>query len=310
MWGWGVRLPVFAYACYDRRVPGYDWDNPPPLEVTHNWPYYSPPRLRRPALQFSPPPDPIIAQAFPDLALRYSGPFPVCGANRSRRLSADPTFQDRTRPCQRPAGDGTAHLGFGPCVGHTGNTSAVRKKYALEAGKHFITRFKAEQMIFGGDPDTISMTPPEALMEELRRSVAMVRFLQFHIAQWEPSAGDLGGLPALVDETTRGQSAPTDAAEWLRLYRDERAHMTRVAKMSIDAGVSLAMVQIEQQKGVLIASAVREILDSLSLSPSQAALVPRVVPQILSRFVADPSAPQGYRGDGDPNEVLRGVVIE
>lgn len=175
----------------------------------------------------------------------------------------------------------------------------------MEAGEQFILRFKAEQIMFGGDPDLIQLTPPQALMEELRRSVAMVRFLQSNIAQWNPAAGDLAALPALVDETTRGQSAPTDAAEWLRLYREERQHMVRVAKMSVDAGVSLAMVQIEQQKGVLIAQAVRDILDSLNLSPSQAALVPRVVPEILSRFAVQdvPAPPSG-------TTVLSGVVVE
>lgn len=156
----------------------------------------------------------------------------------------------------------------------------------MEAGEHFITRFKAEQILFGGDPDSIHLTPPQAIMEEMRRSVAMVRFLQSQIATWNPAVGDFGALPALTDETTKGQSAPTDAAEWLRLYREERQHMVRVAKMAVDAGVSLAMVQIEQQKGLLIAQAVREILDSLNLTPSQASLVPRVVPEVLSRFVS------------------------
>lgn len=289
----------------DRLLP----DRPKPdSKVTHNWPPYRPPRSRRADLVRPPVPDPVIASAFPEWAIAYSGPFPECGAQRSLRDSSDPTIIERTRPCPRPAGDGTAHYGFGPCVAHTGNTSAVRKKFALQAGQHFITRFKAERVVFGGDPDSIRLTPAEALMEELRRSVAMVRYLQAQIATWDPQAGDFGALPALVDETTRGQSAPTDAAEWLRLYREERAHMVRVAKMSVDAGVSLAMVQIEQQKGVMIAQAVRDILDSLSLTPSQAALVPRVVPEILSRFVqVDPSVPGSGSGS---DAVLQGVVVE
>lgn len=220
----------------------------------------------------------------------------------SRINGEDAQQIERTRTCNRPAGDGTAHLGFGPCVMHAGNTSVVRRKFALQAGEYFITKFKAELIMFGGDPDTVTLTPPQAIMEEMRRSVAMVRFLQLNISEWRPDIGDLGALPSLVDETTRGQSAPTDAAEWLRLYREERAHMVRVAKMAVDAGVSLAMVQIEQQKGVMIAQAVREILDSLSLSPSQAALVPRVVPEILSRFAGEAVA-------GD-SPVLQGVVLD
>jgi hypothetical protein len=126
----------------------------------------------------------------------------------------------------------------------------VRKKFALEAGQHFIAQYKAERVVFGGDPDDINITPEQALMEEVRRSVAMVRFIQSQIATWNPALGDLGALPALTDETTKGQGTPTDAAEWLRLYRDERAHMVRVSKMTIDAGVSMAMVTLAQQQGL------------------------------------------------------------
>jgi hypothetical protein len=154
----------------------------------------------------------------------------------------------------------------------------------LEAGQHFIAQYKAERVVFGGDPDDINITPEQALMEEVRRSVAMVRFIQSQIATWNPALGDLGALPALTDETTKGQGTPTDAAEWLRLYRDERAHMVRVSKMTIDAGVSMAMVTLAQQQGTLVASAVREILDSLALSPAQAQMVPTIVPEILSRY--------------------------
>lgn len=288
--------------CYYSVMP--EEREPPDPRLTHNFPVYRPPRRRRKDVIRWDPPDPVIAEAFPEEARRYSYPFPICGSAISVRRSGDAESEERNRTCQSRAGEGTAHLGFGPCVKHAGNTSVVRRKFAMEAGQQFIKRFKAEQILFGGDPDSINLTPPQALMEELRRSVAMVRFLQAQISTWDPAAGDLGSLPALTDETTKGQSAPTDAAEWLRLYREERQHMVRVAKMSIDAGVSMAMVQIEQQKGVLIAQAVRDILDSIGLTPSQAALVPKVVPEILSRFAV--------QADGfDPaNATLQGVVVE
>jgi hypothetical protein len=212
--------------------------------------------------------------------------YPTCEAVVSPTGSASVTVSDRQflPKCSRPAGYGTAHLGYGPCSSHTGNTAVVRKKFALEAGQHFIAQYKAERVVFGGDPDDINITPEQALMEEVRRSVAMVRFIQSQIATWNPALGDLGALPALTDETTKGQGTPTDAAEWLRLYRDERAHMVRVSKMTIDAGVSMAMVTLAQQQGTLVASAVREILDSLALSPAQAQMVPTIVPEILSRY--------------------------
>lgn len=173
----------------------------------------------------------------------------------------------------------------------------------MNAGKHFILKRKAEASLFGGDPDTIDLTPEEAILEEVRRSVAMVRYIQQQISQWQPDAGDLGALPALTDETTKGMSAETDAAGWLKLYREERAHMLRASKMAIDVGISLLMVKLAQEQGIRLASAVQEILDSLSLTPDQAQLVPVVVPEILSKFANMPQTPIDQ-------PVLQGVVLE
>jgi hypothetical protein len=284
----------------------WDMREPPPRKRTHNWPVYKPPRSRRPDIERYWPVLPVELE----VGSRSLLPFPTCGAALTSRAKdpIDALFSDDRQNvplCSRPAGDNTAHLGYGPCSAHAGNTSVVRRKFAREAGMHFIDKFKAEVTLFGGDPSLVSITPEEALMEEVRRSVAMVRYLQSQISQWNPGAGDLGALPSLTDETTKGQGTPTDAAEWLRLYREERAHMVRVSKMTIDAGVSLSMVALAQQQGVLVAQAVHQILTQLELTPRQAQMVPEVVPAVLAQFVR-----QDVGGSVTPQPVLQGVVLE
>jgi len=279
---------------------------PPPRAKTHNWPPFGYQRYRAKILR-PPPYDPLIHQHRPEYYPKPDfGPEddPICGARDTKQGDAD-GVRDSQRPpnqlCLRPAGNGTNHPGFGPCSKHGGNTGAVRKGAALDAGRHFIERMKAEITMFGGDPATVTITPQEALMEEVRRSVAMVRYLQSQISTWNPAVGDMGALPTLTDETSLGSAAPTDAAEWLRLYREERAHMVRVSKMAIDAGVSMLMVRLAQEQGMLVASAVKRILDSLQLSPDQAALVPSVVPKILGE-ISQQSFPVN-------SPVLEGVVL-
>lgn len=308
--------------------PSADPDNPPTRAVTHNWPRFER-TVRRPKIVrewplsdverelFESRHDGVSEERLESLGLtkdsvRKREGGPICGGKNTPAWSPEDQASKARPPalqCKNPAGYGTDHFGYGPCVKHTGNTLVVRKGSAMDAGRHLIMQFKAEATLFGGDPDSVNITPQEALMEEVRRSVAMVRYLQTQIAQWNPAAGDLGALPALTDETTRGQGTPTDAAEWLRLYREERAHMVRVSKLTIDAGVDIALLQLEQQKGVLIAAAVRDILDELTLTPQQAELVPQVVPKILMRFSAVDPSEQTMADGALQGETLRETVL-
>jgi len=188
--------------------------------------------------------------------------------------------------CQEPAGNGTSHPGVGYCKWHGGNTESGRKAAARTAGAAYVEKFKADVLLFGGDKDLVNITPEQAILEEVRRSVAMVRFLEQAIAKWQfdanPQAGDgLGGLPTLVDETFKGNSTFTDEREWLLLYRAEREHAVKVARMAIDAGIAQRLVTIAEDQGRTLAIAIRMVLDALNLTPDQIAAVPRIVPPIL-----------------------------
>lgn len=233
--------------------------------------------------------------------------------------------------CLSRKGSRTDHPGYGNCVLHGGNTEAGVKSAMREMGRDLATRYKAEHSRFGGnrhDPSIATLTPEQALLEEVRRSAAFVRFLEERIAHWnltsvqedfvekfalarpqqarpmkrhieemfenldnlDPDSPNY--LPPLVETHAKtGLTSTTDAKEWLVLYREERGHLARVAKMCIDAGVAQRLVSIAEDQGRILASAIRAVLTALNLTPEQASLVPRIVPPVLRAVATDSPIP-------------------
>lgn len=154
---------------------------------------------------------------------------------------------------------------------------------------------------FGGDRSShfvSNITAEAALLEEVRRSVAMVRWLEEKIGDWQTGPDAIGapgetsvidpttggtGLPRLVEETSKGSPGMTDVQAWLLLYREERKHAAQVSKMCIDANISKRMVDIATAQGNALTVVVREVLKALNLSRIQAEMVPTVVPDVIRR---------------------------
>jgi hypothetical protein len=195
--------------------------------------------------------------------------------------------------CGRTAGAGTSHEGVGYCSKHGGNTPAGKKAAARAYGRQLVLDHKER---FGGDRDdplVRNVTAEAALLEEVRRSVAMVRWLEGRISEWQlprndaPESNLMEGrplnLPPLVEETSKGAPGATDVQAWLLLYREERKHAAVVAKMCIDANISKRLVDLAATQGQVISNIVRLVLQDLEITPRQAELVPQVVPLAIAR---------------------------
>lgn len=233
--------------------------------------------------------------------------------------------------CKQRKGSSTEHPGYGNCARHGGNTEAGIKSAMREMGRDLAARYKAEHSRFGGnrhDPSIATLTPEQALLEEVRRSAAFVRFLEERIGSWnlapvneelieryvttakrgapsmrlqidkmfdeldkdDPDSPNY--LPPLTERHERtGITSFTDAREWLYLYREERGHLARVSKMCIDAGVAQRLVSIAEDQGRILASAIRAVLQALNLTADQAALVPHIVPPVLRAVATDSPIP-------------------
>lgn len=186
--------------------------------------------------------------------------------------------------CIKMRGFGTDHPGVGYCTGHGGNTQAGKKHAARLMGRRILAEMK-----FGGDrdlPEIMNITAEEALLEEVRRSSAMVRFLEEKIGAWQNDEADQApglGLPRLVEETSKGAPGATDAQVWLLLYREERKHLAQVSKMCIDAKISHRLVNLAEAQGAIIKTIIKNVLEQLGLSEVQISMVPTVVAAAIAR---------------------------
>lgn len=261
-------------------------------------------------------------------------------------------------PCTRLKGAGTDHQGYGHCSNHGGNTKAGLVAAMREMARDLVAKQKAADWRFGGnrmDPSIASLTPEQIILEEVRRSAAMCRFLEERIARWNinstqldllerfvktpskytrgshnrkdwhvdlqdlldeflgdlPPEDDPWMLPPLMSIHDRtGISSYTDLREWLTVYREERAHLARVAKMTIDAGVASRLVSLAEDQGRILATAIRAVLDALDLTLDQRARVPQIVPPILRAVAANQPLPSLDSllgtGDSEPRALAAG----
>ncbi|GHE47419.1 hypothetical protein GCM10017673_56600 [Streptosporangium violaceochromogenes] len=179
--------------------------------------------------------------------------------------------------CHRPEGWGTDHAGTGRCKLHGGATQTHKAAAKAEAARRAVATY--------GLPREVD--PAVALLEEVHRTAGHVTWLAEVVGDlgqddlvWSVAeeVDRIGGIAA-GSETTH-KAAPS---VWLDLYQRERKHLTDVCKTAIAAGIAERQVRLAEQQGAIVVDVIRRILDRLSLTAEQAALVPQVVPEELRR---------------------------
>jgi len=95
-----------------------------------------------------------------------------------------------------------------------------------------------------GDPTEID--PDTALLMEVHRTAGHVEWLRMHIREIGERKGDRV-LTQYTDAFGIGPSV------WVDMYQKERAHLVRVAKAAIDAGVAVRQVEVAENQARLMA---------------------------------------------------------
>ena len=150
------------------------------------------------------------------------------------------TSKQKGTPCEKRAGFGTDHVGFGLCKFHGGAT-----KTGTTAAKHQ----EAEQLVATyGLPRQVD--PHTALLEELHRTAGHVAWLSALIGELDHAAGGQSGLKQYQHLEDGGTIERP--AIWVELYARERKHLAAVARSCIDVGIEERRIRIaEDQAGEL-----------------------------------------------------------
>lgn len=121
----------------------------------------------------------------------------------------------------------------------------------------------AKTINYGG---ALEITPEAALLQEVHRTAGHVSWLGLEVEQIEKA-----NLVGPVGSEGTNDSGVTfhpgyKPSVWIELYQSERAHLARVCKMAIDAGIAERQVRIAEQQGEMLAGAIRAILEDLGVA--------------------------------------------
>lgn len=187
---------------------------------------------------------------------------------------ADTKCNARTRSgkyCSRPSGWGTDHIGQGRCKLHGGSTPLHEKAAEIAVAREAVNTLGLSREIH----------PMEALLEELWRTAGAVQWLGDKVNSIEeeklvaPSGGGQGAIPEWKVNV------------WVGFWQAERAHMAKVSKLCLDAGIDERKVKLAEHQGQMIAKVLQAVIDDLELSAKQKELVPELVRKHLSVAAAE-----------------------
>lgn len=221
---------------------------------------------------------------------RKAGDKPVCGSPLAgSNIEGHENYQ-KGKTCHRPAGSGTDHPGYGGCSWHAGNMPSAKKTAARERAKETVDAVRDDMRFYGVK---VEIGFEEALVEELQRSVGIVRWIEAKLARWgeldQDSKWDATqtGLPPLLAEHYSFRSvviSDTEFAAWLRQYHLERRHLHAVAADGIKAGIAKSMVLVYQQQADVMNAVIRKTLAALGVGEDDR--LPQILPTVIREVTA------------------------
>lgn len=162
--------------------------------------------------------------------------------------------------CRRPKGWGTSHSapGHGRCKLHGGSTRSHRAAALREAAAEAVSTYGL----------AVEIDPLQALLEEVYRTAGHVAWLGKVVAELESDhiTHGITKTVALPDGTRRVEASAA-VSVWVRLYQAERAHLVKVAKAAVDAGIEERLVHIAEAQAMTLVAIVRAIVVDLGHDP-------------------------------------------
>jgi P27 family predicted phage terminase small subunit len=181
----------------------------------------------------------------------------------------------------RSRGRGTCHgiaTANGNCRMHAGHSTVAAKAVAK----------LVRQVPTYGEP--VSISPGEALLQEVRRSAGIVAWLGEVIGALD-AEDVVWGIERRTDRTA-GDFPGADIISsarpnvWVSLYQQERRHLVACCAEALRANVDERLVRLAELQGGRIVTALNGIFEDLELTAGQRERLPEVVPRRLRELVA------------------------
>jgi hypothetical protein len=142
------------------------------------------------------------------------------------------------KPCERPAGWGTDHVGVGRCKLHGGATpGASRREFTEAQAVMALTRL--------GHP--VPIDPASELLNQVSVSAARVKALAY---QYELLSDD-------------GSQRARDKV--LGQWNNERERLMKACKWAIEAGIARRQVELAERQGTVMVGIISNVLVKLGL---------------------------------------------
>jgi hypothetical protein len=166
------------------------------------------------------------------------------------------------------------------CYRHGGQIGRIRR-----AAKARATEQEARAMVATyGLP--IEISAEQAILEEIHRTAGHVAWLAEQVRALDENELVWGVTRVKEGGEDRGTTQEAVPNAYLKLYMAERAHLAKICADAIRAGIADRQVKLAEQQGVLVARALKAILDGLNLTAAQRALALTVVPEQLRALQA------------------------
>lgn len=181
----------------------------------------------------------------------------------------------------------TDHPGIGCCYRHGGTTTAHRINAAKVKARVQVEEAHRAVVTMGLSR---KIGPHEALLEEIGRTAGHVTWLEGKVQELQPdqlvwgtikqtvenlpvvaptgpTEGESSGVTttALLPRTNKVEEAAV-ASMWLRLYQQERAHLTEVCKVAIQCGIAERQVRIAEEQGKMLVAVISAVLRDLGVN--------------------------------------------
>lgn len=201
------------------------------------------------------------------------------------------TTPDPCKKCGQPHTGCTAHTSAGrPCKRYPTRGMNVCTSHGGKAPQAIAgrdrrkreTQARADAARFAARTD---IHPADALIELVHYQAGIVDYwrsrveqvtdedLEWGVTQHREGSGPEGPIDVTTNEAT--------AHIAYKLLTEAQDKLAAYAAAALKAGIEERRVKIAESQGAAVAGAIRAILDALHLTPEQAELVPRVVPEQL-----------------------------